>query len=349
MSDIRMTGTFDTKGNFPGYKVNKSLGGVHFVEDKVSRNAIPLAFRMLGMWAVIRGGSSAATTIWELITNPTTETTTDAHWKKVDLGGDFNSSLQFISTWDPSTQAPFIDGVGTPGHFYWVINANDGVTVNSPNMFGGVPTTVYTDDLIVYNASISQWQRKPNGGNAITWESLPGKPTTFPPQAHQHSITDVVGLQAAIDSKVSLSTVIPNRNLVPEDEDHMIVRLQHVKELIERSSLGGGGGGGTGFVYHANWIATEGQSQFVIPDMEEDGLSQIIAVFVGGAPQKIGGTGGVTRNLTGNGIEIPSDPGEITAGMEVYLVYVRTASIDGGYVLDGDYDGDEIIIDGDID
>lgn len=36
---------------------------------------------------------------------------------------------------------------------------------------------------------------------AVTWANLPGKPNTFPPEAHQHSVADVTGLQTALDSK----------------------------------------------------------------------------------------------------------------------------------------------------
>jgi hypothetical protein len=37
-----------------------------------------------------------------------------------------------------------------------------------------------------------------------TWSGITGKPTTFPPQAHNHFIADTVGLQAALDQKVEL-------------------------------------------------------------------------------------------------------------------------------------------------
>ena len=42
---------------------------------------------------------------------------------------------------------------------------------------------------------------------ASTWTELEGKPTTFPPQAHQHVVSDVTGLQAALDGKATPADV----------------------------------------------------------------------------------------------------------------------------------------------
>jgi hypothetical protein len=41
-------------------------------------------------------------------------------------------------------------------------------------------------------------------GANVSWSGITGKPTTFPPQAHNHFIADTVGLQAALDQKVEL-------------------------------------------------------------------------------------------------------------------------------------------------
>ncbi len=38
-------------------------------------------------------------------------------------------------------------------------------------------------------------------GGSPTWDSVTGKPSTFPPSTHSHAISDVTGLQAAIDAK----------------------------------------------------------------------------------------------------------------------------------------------------
>ena len=38
--------------------------------------------------------------------------------------------------------------------------------------------------------------------SAVAWADITGKPTVFPPSTHQHSISEVTGLQAALDGKV---------------------------------------------------------------------------------------------------------------------------------------------------
>lgn len=47
----------------------------------------------------------------------------------------------------------------------------------------------------------------------VTWASITGKPTTFSPSAHQHSIADVSGLQAALNSKLDASGSISYNSL----------------------------------------------------------------------------------------------------------------------------------------
>ena len=39
----------------------------------------------------------------------------------------------------------------------------------------------------------------PGGGGEVSWEDVTGKPSTFPPATHTHSIADVTGLQAALN------------------------------------------------------------------------------------------------------------------------------------------------------
>lgn len=41
------------------------------------------------------------------------------------------------------------------------------------------------------------------------WTSITGKPTTFAPSAHVHAITDVTGLQSALDVKIAGSALAP--------------------------------------------------------------------------------------------------------------------------------------------
>jgi len=43
-----------------------------------------------------------------------------------------------------------------------------------------------------------------------TWAGITDKPSTFPPSAHTHVISDVTGLQTALDGKQPLTTVLTN-------------------------------------------------------------------------------------------------------------------------------------------
>lgn len=48
------------------------------------------------------------------------------------------------------------------------------------------------------------------GGGSVAWADISGKPTAFAPSAHTHIIGDVTGLQAALDGKQAVATVLTN-------------------------------------------------------------------------------------------------------------------------------------------
>jgi hypothetical protein len=49
-------------------------------------------------------------------------------------------------------------------------------------------------------------QKKPTGsGGEVTWSDVTSKPSTFPPSAHTHTISDVTSLQTTLDGKASSS------------------------------------------------------------------------------------------------------------------------------------------------
>lgn len=43
------------------------------------------------------------------------------------------------------------------------------------------------------------------GGGPVNWDDIQDKPTSFPPSSHTHSISDVSGLQNALDGKANTS------------------------------------------------------------------------------------------------------------------------------------------------
>lgn len=55
-----------------------------------------------------------------------------------------------------------------------------------------------------HGGQVEEWHKPLSefgGGAAVTWDSLQGKPATFTPSSHSHAISDVTGLQAALDGK----------------------------------------------------------------------------------------------------------------------------------------------------
>lgn len=44
------------------------------------------------------------------------------------------------------------------------------------------------------------------GSGSVAWADITGKPSTFPPEAHTHAITDVTGLQTALDGKQAIGS-----------------------------------------------------------------------------------------------------------------------------------------------
>lgn len=95
------------------------------------------------------------------------------------------------STFNPSSHShPVSDIVGLQSSL-------DGkaATVHSHNQ-GEI--TGLTSSLDAIQDQIDELSESPPGWSAVT-----GKPETFPPQAHNHQISQVVGLQAALDGKIS--------------------------------------------------------------------------------------------------------------------------------------------------
>jgi hypothetical protein len=47
------------------------------------------------------------------------------------------------------------------------------------------------------------WQTPSGGGGPVAWADITGKPSQFPPETHAHGISDVTGLQTALDGKAA--------------------------------------------------------------------------------------------------------------------------------------------------
>jgi len=79
-------------------------------------------------------------------------------------------------------------------------NFQNAVTAGSFVKSGGT-----SSEYLMADGSVSSG---PDGGGTPAWDDVTGKPTEFPPEAHFHPISDVTGLQGALDGKASVDTII---------------------------------------------------------------------------------------------------------------------------------------------
>jgi hypothetical protein len=59
------------------------------------------------------------------------------------------------------------------------------------------------DPANALGAATKQYVDAHAGSGSTDWNDITNKPVSFPPSSHSHAISDVVGLQAALDSKIS--------------------------------------------------------------------------------------------------------------------------------------------------
>jgi hypothetical protein len=71
--------------------------------------------------------------------------------------------------------------------------------------------------FIATGATAADWEQIDNEavvGGAVDWESITGKPTTFTPSAHTHTIADTTDLQSALDAKADDTDLAGKADLV---------------------------------------------------------------------------------------------------------------------------------------
>lgn len=83
-------------------------------------------------------------------------------------------------------------------------NSISGVSqlLNKPTLFSGAYADL-TGKPVLFSGNYADLAAKPALFDG-TWASLTGKPTTFTPSAHTHVISDVTGLQTALDGKFAI-------------------------------------------------------------------------------------------------------------------------------------------------
>lgn len=65
-------------------------------------------------------------------------------------------------------------------------------------VIGFVNNSIYNPILI------GSLEQKPSSGDDVSWDNIQDKPTSFPPSAHAHSITDVTNLESSLNQKLNV-------------------------------------------------------------------------------------------------------------------------------------------------
>ncbi|MCO5092678.1 hypothetical protein [Bosea sp. (in: a-proteobacteria)] len=110
--------------------------------------------------------------------------------------------------------APFFPARVLPGDAIAIIRAGGSITIKmdwSQIQQSSLPIDPENYEFTLRNADGS-FIRVPVSDiilPVVTWDTLSGKPSTFPPSAHTHDIDQVNGLQLVLDAKVNTTDTIP--------------------------------------------------------------------------------------------------------------------------------------------
>jgi len=134
----------------------------------------------------------------------------------------------------------------------------------------------HTDPVVggtVQNTGRYRWSTSPAGwkwldsgaGTTVAWGDITGIPSTFTPSAHTHVISDVTGLQAALDSKAVAGAI--GSSGITMSTARLLGRWTASTGAVQEITVGSGldlsasgvltatGGGGGSMVYPASGIA----------------------------------------------------------------------------------------------
>lgn len=152
---------------------------------------------------------SAEGALYELISNPSTDSTTDTDWKKLDFG--VSDILVAKGTWDADNTTPVLADTGAVGNgndFYVVTGAATPTVVQIEGLFGGASITVTDGDWIISNGT--QWFNSPS---PINWDSISGIPQTILDYvggtvvSHSQAQSTIVGLIDDLALKYDVAAV----------------------------------------------------------------------------------------------------------------------------------------------
>ena len=197
---VKVTGPIVRKAasdTYPTHENRAALEGFYVVDDIAGRNAIPNDVRGTKCCAFVIDSDGAGNPNIYII-DDTTNITDDANWALFQ-SAVISGGLSYQGQWDASTNTPALaDGGGTAGYFY-VASASGSVD------FGSGSISFNIGDWVIYDSGV--WSKLTQSGATNDWNTMVNKPSTFPPSSHAHIISDVTGLQLALDAKIDNGSI----------------------------------------------------------------------------------------------------------------------------------------------
>lgn len=216
---------------FATHLSNLGLGGCHNVDNIAQRNQIDPFRRYPGMLAsVIDSGSGIPALYWWLPPNNVTQadlanlSTSNTYWIQVPLGLKLNGVLSFKGFID-ATSFTLEDGTGEDGDTYIVEVSG---VINDPDVFNGVETTLTVADYVIYNSGV--WKHIERAEFGVTFETLPGKPSAYPPESHTHTVADIADFPS-LANFISTSRIISSIDEL-ETPDTKLATVGAIKNYV---------------------------------------------------------------------------------------------------------------------
>jgi hypothetical protein len=153
-----------------------------------------------------RMNSAAFLTVTELVFSDVDQDGLIPNWGNAVIG-DILTFANKSQTGYARYTITLVDTTGT-GFFRCVVTVDPNNTTSTPN-----PVNNNDFTITIYKASEGITEA-PDDGNAyvrksiawtpLAWVDIDGTPATFPPNAHNHTIAEVTGLQSALDGKTNV-------------------------------------------------------------------------------------------------------------------------------------------------
>lgn len=171
--------------------IEEDLRGVYAVVDEAANGtkAIPVVFVQKTADGSFGYGSSPASgaSVKNKMAQPI-ETDAEGNAEVVDEDIDGTKAIPLV----PVTK-------DENGRFVYTEIGGGGADVEIPD--GSVTTAKFAPDAKAPLAGTA------DSANAVAWANVTGKPTTYPPATHTHTIAQITNLQQTLDGKVAKSAM----------------------------------------------------------------------------------------------------------------------------------------------